>query len=255
MEGFQLCARFSLVTNRRRYCGPADAPSVLYRAIVDGSGRAEAEAALSRFEALFPYLDRLAKAHGLSPFDREVVEAYWIGNRLLDAFPREGFAAILDDLRGRGLPGFVARDLSGAMQNRPLPHHAFHVAFVGVGAVTGHVPTNVENMDSCRPSWAEVISVDGPDRLVVRVRPLEVDQGALRLGAPVERVISFDPAICPGLRESDVVAVHWGWATMRLGPDQLRRLEEYTLRSLEAANESSARLRSREPPAPPGGST
>jgi hypothetical protein len=235
MEGFQLAARFSLATNRLQYCGPSDAEPTLYRAIVEGSGREEAESALARFEALYPYLEAIAQRHGLRPFDREVVEAYWIGNSLLEGYGRAGFAPILRALQRRGLPEFVAREREASLPEDAIPHHLFHVAFVGAGAVTGHVETTLATIEACRPALAEVRSI-GRDRLEVRRPTLRLRAGALSLGEAGAGSVSFDRKMFPSLEVGDQVAVHWGWAATRLDPGQARALERYTERSLAAAN-------------------
>ncbi len=235
MEGFQLAARFSLATSRLQYCGPSDAESTLYRAIVEGRDREATEAALSKFEALYPYLTAIADRHGLRPFDREVVEAYWIGNALLDAFGRQEFARILRELERRGLPASVAREREASLPESALPHHLFHVSFVGAGAVTGHVETTLPNVESCRPALAEVRAI-GRDRLEVRQSIVVVRAGALALGEPGSRSVAYDPHVLPGLAVGDRIAVHWGWAATRLDPDQASALERYTERSLKAAN-------------------
>ncbi|EQD60938.1 hypothetical protein B2A_03425, partial [mine drainage metagenome] len=88
MDGVELGARFSLATSRLQYCGPDGADRTLYRAISEPAARPAARAALARFEALMPYLETIARAHGLDPFDERVTEAYWIGNDLLDGLGR-----------------------------------------------------------------------------------------------------------------------------------------------------------------------
>jgi Family of unknown function (DUF6390) len=233
MDGFELAARFSIVTNRRSFCGPAEAEPALYRAITEGKGQAEVERMLSQFEALYPYLEAIASKHGLRPFDREVVEAYWIGNSRLDAFDREDFGRILDLLVRRGLPGFIARELAATLPDHPIPHHLFHVGFVGVGAVTGHVETTLPNMESCRPAAAEVIAI-GKDHLEVRGPVLEVRHGSPALGAIRTRSVTYDPKALRDLALGDTVAVHWGWAAVRLTPEMHHRLNEYTNRALAA---------------------
>jgi hypothetical protein len=248
MEGFELAARFSLATNRRRFCGPDDAEAALYRAVTEGTGRAAAEAALARFEALYPYLAAIARKHGLEPFDREVVEAYWIGNRLLDGFTRAEFEGILAELVRRGLPQFLARELSTALPPEPVPHHVFHVAFVGVGNVTGHVETNLPNMEACRPGWAAVRAV-GATTLDVEGPVLTATGGELALGGPRRRSVEFDRRANPAVAVGDEVALHWGWTALALDPEQRRALERYTRRSLKDAN---AARRSGTPPSSSG---
>ncbi|MCI4343118.1 MAG: DUF6390 family protein [Thermoplasmata archaeon] len=237
MNGVQLGARFSLATNRLQYCGPADAEPLLYRAITSDSGHAEAARALSGFEALMPYLEMIAEKHGRKPFDAEVVEAYWVGNPLLDAFEREDFARLLSALVRRGLPRSMAERLAGRLPSRPLPHHLFHVAFVGVGNVTGHVPTTLVNMEACRPAWAEVVDATD-EHLLVRGPTLVRDQERVAWGPVVDRELSYDPQVIDHPRAGDSVAIHWGWPALRLSPTQRAALERYSRLALDQANEA-----------------
>jgi uncharacterized protein DUF6390 len=237
MDGVQLGARFSIATNRLQYCGPADAAPLLYRAITSDDGHAEAARALSGFEALMPYLEMIAAKHGRAPFDREVVEAYWVGNSLLDTFERGDFARLLEALVRRGLPRSMATRLAERLPSRPLPHHLFHVAYVGVGNVTGHVPTTLDNMESCRPAWAEVTSAsDG--RLWVRGPTLARESDRVVWGPVADRELRYDPRVIPDARPGDSVAIHWGWPALRLAPEQRSALEKYSRTSLEQANEA-----------------
>lgn len=242
MNGVQLGARFSIATNRLQYCGPAEAAPLLYQAITSDSGHDAAAQALSGFEALMPYLELIAARHHRSPFDREVVEAYWIGNTLLDAFDRADFLRLLEALIQRGLPRSIARRLADHLPSRPLPHHLFHVAFVGVGTVTGHVPTNLANMESCRPAWAEVVEAKDA---VLRVRgpTLALEGETIGWGPAVDRELRFDPMVLPDPRPGDPIAVHWGWPALRLSPEQRTDLERYSRRSLDQANEVLPELR------------
>ncbi len=242
MDGVQLGARFSIATNRLQYCGPAEAAPLLYRAITTETGHAEAARALSGFEALMPYLEHIAAKTAREPFDEKVVEAYWIGNSLLDAFDRSDFLRLLEALTLRGLPRSIARRLGDHLPTRPLPHHLFHVAFVGVGTVTGHVPTNLVNMEACRPAWATVTNAsDG--RLRVCGPSLTMRGEAIDWGPAVERQLPYDPRVVSDPRPGDAVAVHWGWPAMRLSSEQCAALEKYSYRSLEQANEVLPDLR------------
>jgi len=242
MDGVSLCARFSIATNRLQYCGPKDAEPVLYRAITEDADLDRARDALRRFEALNPYLEAIASKHGRDPFDRDVVEAYWVGNSLLDAFDRADFARLLESLVRRGLPRSTAARLTELLPDRPIPHHAFHVAFVGVGEVTGHVETTVANMEACRPAWAKVLAVEGAKVRVTGPR-LTLSEGRIVLSGDEERALAHDPAVLPGLAPGDFVAVHWSHPALSLTPNQLTRLSSYTQRSLDAANEALPRLR------------
>jgi uncharacterized protein DUF6390 len=261
MDGVALCARFSIATNRLQYCGPSDAAPALYRAITRGDGLAEARKALSQFEALLPYLEAIGARHGLDPFDRRVVEAYWLGNSLLDPFSPAEFRGLLAALARRGLPESVARTLAEHLPARPIPHHMFHVAFVGVGAVTGHVETTLATMESCRPARSRVLGIE-PGRLRLSRSTLRWTEGRLALGAPIEQEVVYDPEVLPEVRVGSSVALHWGWPALVLSPGEEEALERYSQLALEEANSSlpslvpelgRGRVRAREDPSPQGG--
>ncbi len=243
MQGVQLAARFSIATNRLKYCGPADAEPSLFRTIVDGSALDASRTALLKFEALEPYLTAIAAKHGLDPLDHGVVEAYWIGNELLEDFTREDFRGILGVLAHRGLPRSMADAFAAHLPERPLPHHAFHVSFVGVGNVTGHVKTTLPNMEACRPAWARVLRAAN-GKLEVEKPTLEYDHGRLQIGAAVQETLAYDKGFLPTVRKGDHVALHWNWPALKLSDVQLTNLKEYTQRSLDAASASLAELRS-----------
>lgn len=249
MSGIPLGARFSIATNRLQYCGPDGADALLYRAITEGSDLPAARRALSQFEALGPYLETIGRKHGLDPFDQRVVEAYWLGNDLLDSFDRRDFTDLLERLVLRGLPRTLARRLADHLPARPIPHHMFHVSFVGVGNVTGHVPTTLANMEACRPSWGEVVAVD-PGSMTVEAPSLVVQGDRLSLGIPRREVLPYDPKVIPGVAAGESVAFHWRTPAVRLDTDRLVALRKYTELSLAAANEALPGLGVFGPPAP-----
>ena len=234
MDGVALCARFSLATNRLAYCGPAGAEPHLFRAAVSGQGSPAARSALLQFEALAPYLEAIAHRHGLDPFDERVVEAYWLGNELLEPFSRSEFLPILEALRRRGLPRSMAEELASRLPPAPVPHHLFHVAYVGVGNVTGHVPTTLENMERCRVAERRVVSLEASE-LVLEGPRLVPDGSSATLGPPVTERVAYEPELLPGLAPGDYVAVHWRLAGLRLSEGQRRGLAQWTARSLEQA--------------------
>jgi len=252
MDGVALCARFSIATNRLAYCGPDGAEPALYEAVVTGRGSPRAREALSRFEALMPYLEAIGSANERDPFDREVVEAYWVGNGLLEAVDRPRFRAIVEALTRRGLPASVARKLVEHLPVRPLAHHVFHVGFVGVGAVTGHVPTTVPNIESCRPASATVLEARGAE-IDVGGPAIRAAGGRLELGGEVRRTLKFDPKALGGVRAGSRVAVHWSWPALLLGDREAFELDRWTARSLDAANEALPALGVELDPSGPAG--
>jgi Family of unknown function (DUF6390) len=242
MAGVSLCARFSIATNRLQYCGPSDAEPTLYRAITRGTELERARSALTQFEALYPYLAAIGAKHSLDPFDARVIEAYWIGNDLLGGFTPEEFRRLLRALGRRGLPRATVERLEANLPGGAIPHHVFHVAFVGVGEVTGHVETTLANMEKCRPALATVRERDG-DHLEVERSALRLVDGRLVLGGAVRSRVAYDPKILGRVRPGDRVALHWEHPALVLTDGQADALDHYTRESLAAANEALPGLR------------
>lgn len=221
MEGSRLCCRYSLVTNELGYCGPRGAAESLRKSIlgedIDVSGL------LFRFEALYPYLEIIAKKHGLDPFDEKVVEAYWTGNELSEGFKEKELNELVDLLRARGLPQSMCDKLLENPPNSMPFTHNFHVFYVGVGNVTGSVPTTVANMDKCRISCGHVEKV-GENFAIVSRKQLLPD---LSLSEFKEDKIEFDPGLL-SIKEGDHVSIHWARAMQVLNPAQVENLDKLT---------------------------
>ncbi len=229
MNGVELCCKFSNITNRLNYCGPSHAHQCFARFMQSGEGEKEVRELLGKFEGLFPYLQFIAKKHDLEPFDYRVVEAYWLGNELLDVFTAEDFKAFLPELGKRGLPAKVVSQLRENVPAGAFPHHTFNVLFVGVGQITGSVPTTLENMQNCMASWGEVVAplkVKGPVLNVLNGRYVLSD---------TEREVKF--AVSPKI--GDKVAMHWGECVHILNPRQYENLQKYTEKVISAVNSVS----------------
>jgi len=91
MNGVLRCARYAFSPNKLKYCGP-DRNSELFSYIskrISDQGLVEL---LDDFKVMYPYLKLIADENGIKDvFDERVVEAYWIGNNLLDGVSIRGF--------------------------------------------------------------------------------------------------------------------------------------------------------------------
>lgn len=244
VSGPVLFARYAFGPNRLGYCGPAAVDELFG----EGTSASADDHLLRRlapeFEGAWPYLELIAAANGLAdPLDPRVVEAYWLGNSLLEAVRPDAFAASLAGrfrprLQPDGWRWLAAKPAAGG-----VPVHAFHVldVFPRIGLMrSGSIEHVVETMDTCRIRWGRVLERDG-DWLVVSVVPLLLADGRLTLGpARIERVqgwrdgAGFLGEISPG----EVVSVHWSWACDRLSAGQLRRLVGWTKREVALANQT-----------------
>ncbi len=166
MQGFELALRFSYITNMLRYCGPVEANEQFLEYVEKHDNEEQVMKMLQRFEGLPPYLSAIGKKHGKQMFDYDVVEAYWMGNALLDSFSDDDMKQIIEGLVQRGLPGSIGEDRIAKLPSGMVPCHACNVMYVGVGMLTGSVETTVQNMDNCRISWGKVLEIID-DKLLV----------------------------------------------------------------------------------------
>jgi hypothetical protein len=235
--GPRLFARFAYPPNELGYCGPADA-----QALLEHTATGADEPGLRRlardFEGAWPYLELIAAANRLTdPLDARVVDAYWVGNALLDRVPPGLLCRSLEDRfgrrAGRDLPRLVAAAPAGA-----LPHRAFHVfgVYPWVGLLrSGLVDAPLRVLDRCRIRWGQVVEADG-DWAVVRSRPLRWDGRRLVLDPPAaERVRCASGALglAGPLAAGDWCALHWDWVCDVLNPARLAALQQYSARQLD----------------------
>lgn len=242
--GEVLFARYAYPPNRLGCCGPgAGAPRP------EDTGGAPEMAIRDRirsFDAAWAYLETIAGSAGLDPLDPRVVEAYWVGNELLDLVDPVVFAK---EIRTRfaaeaGANWAVLDDPVAT----PVAHHSFQVLTVDPWVrLLGRGSTPLKMIDRCRVRHGEVVSVIGPDA-VVRTRPLSWDGHTLSLGAPREeraRWAQDGRSLLGTVSPGEVVALHWDWVCDRLTSAQARALADRTQAQLELTN--SARRAHRVP--------
>ncbi|MGE3074407.1 MAG: DUF6390 family protein [Dehalococcoidia bacterium] len=242
-DGPLLFARYAFKPNALGFCGGDDDRALFSYATENtiDPGLTQLE---QQFEGAYPYLRLIAHANGLAdPFDRRVVEAYWVGNELLDRIDMGLLHGSLEErFRARTTRPMWAW-LASKVPAGARPHHSFHVfeVYPRAGMMkSGAVEHAFETMEQCRIRWGRVTDVLGPD-LIVEVEPLRVVDGNLTL-CPAERETvrrwvdgkGFVDDIQPG----QWVSIHWGWACDRLSLAQRRRLERYTRWHITLCNQT-----------------
>ena len=247
VEGELLHAKHALQPNSLGYCGPDENKTILEH--LYGSTTSERlTSMLTRFEAAYPFVRLIAKSTGRQPFDRDVTEAYWIGNPLLDEVQPSDFYQFVK----QGLPssrkkagkmdGLGAADAKSLFRRLgPLakPHHTFYVLgmYSRSSPRAGSEAKLLSLMDSCRISWGKVMEVKKAD-LVVERPSLSMDQEKLFLTPPQKKEVHYDPRIpsLSNVRPGDLVSIHWNSASDKLRPGQLANLRKYTDLDIEATN-------------------
>jgi hypothetical protein len=239
-DGVLLFGRYAYPPNERGFDGPERPQQGRDGASTNASGE-ELRQRAEDFDGAWPYLEIIAASGGIAdPLDVRVVEAYWVGNRLLDGV---GPRLLGDSLEGRlkECSSGYWNQLAEAVPAGAVPHHSFHVFAASPWLAllkNGNVDEPLRNLDRCRIRWGQVVESKGEEALV-RSRRLEWDGRSLTLGSSsVERVLAEFEGLGPAgnLVPGDWCSLHWDWACERLDERRMTALRDYTLRQLAVAN-------------------
>ncbi|MGH9285092.1 MAG: DUF6390 family protein [Acidimicrobiales bacterium] len=237
-SGLLLFARYAFMPNHLGYCGGDDNQLLLEQAAAGEADRGIVPL-LAKFTGAVPYLRTIAAAHGIAdPFDERVVEAYWVGNRLLEGVEAGDLYRSLEERFGRQLTPKLREQVLRKPPRGAKPCHFFHVVDVYRHLESAEV--GMAAMESCRISWGQVRSVDGA-RLVVARQPLLMVDGHLALGEARSEVAlrSFDgKGFADQVAGGDWVSLHWGWVCEVLDARRLANLRRATEHHLAIANET-----------------
>ena len=190
---------------------------------------------------MYPYLKHIAEANGIKDhFDKRVVEAYWIGNELLETIEKKKFRRhLLENLNIKKKIGTKPFErVEDAIRKNAVPHHSFHV--LSIWKRTGNLDQmhTLESMDQCRISWGTITNIDGPF-ITVSAESLMLENGKLALGKPtikkLVRSLESDHDI-ELLKLGDIVSIHWGIICEVITKKQAATLKKYTLRHIRLAN-------------------
>ncbi len=229
--------RYAFMPNRLRYCGGDDNRTIFEYALEDVR-EPPLVGMLRKFSGALPYLALIARRNNIpDPFDERVVEAYWIGNELLDQVEARELYDHLRERYGKELSPRVMERVAAKAPAGARPHHSFHVFDVWRQTERGGNEA-LATIDSCRISWGTVTAVESGE-LVVSRSPIVLRQGKLDLAEPrterVTRMIQGSGFVADA-KVGDVISIHWGWACEVLSRSQQEALERYTAHHLRLAN-------------------
>lgn len=242
LDGVLRSSRYAFGPNRLHYCGP-DKTEEIYGYIKEGAGDKGLGNILKEFKTLYPYLRLIAEANNIkNPFDDGVVEAYWLGNGLLETVEKKKYYRnLLEEQKIKKRVGRKSFDeIAGKIIHGGVPHHSFHV--LNIWRRTGHLEREhtLESMDQCRISWGKVAAVDGPF-IMINSEPIIYKNGKLKLGeAHPKRVIRSLESYgdIANVAVGDMISAHWGVPCEVITMKQTANLKKYTLQSILFANQT-----------------
>lgn len=240
MDGILRCSRYAFGPNRLHYCGP-DANKELYDLIESGKDDFGLENLLKQFKTLFPYLKYIAHSNNISDyFHPKVVEAYWIGNRLVENLDRKSFFGFLiDNLKVRDkMKNKEFRWLEEKIKKGAVPNHSFHVLNIWQQKGHGDALEDLDRINECRISAGTVTAVNGheisvtTDKLVWREDKMFLEEGIKR---NIVRQLESEYDI-EQIKPGHIISIHWGVPCEVISPAQAATLRKHTLQNMAFAN-------------------
>ena len=264
-------AKYAYAPNKLRYCGPDGNRDIFDYCVAQESDKGLIEL-LKGFEGAFPYLKLIAKANKIKdPFDERVVEAYWIGNDLLNNVKTNDFYEQLKNRFSKKIDQKMMKWLLPKPAEGAKPHHSFHVLDVytktglirmGVkspimetinnclilpGKVT-HVTCNMKHVTKIPNNNIQITNLayrqagklqitnhnfQNPNKLVIQFNPIIIKKGKLAFGELITREVI---SLFVNPKVGDYVSFHWGNVCDVLDKRQLKNLQFWTKYHIQIAN-------------------
>lgn len=205
MEGLLLFARYCFMPNRLGFCGPKE-NRVIFDSVIKNKVEPRLKEVLKKFPTALFYLKKIGKSNKIKdPFDKKVVEAYFIGNRLLEKLPEK-------------------------------PHHSFHV--FNLPFQSPLLKKTLKNMENCLILEGKVLEIKN-NYLKIRSQGLLRKNKELKFVPKIKNVLYKikGKSFIPEVKKGDNISYHWGFACEILNKKQIENLKKYTLYHLNLVNE------------------
>lgn len=240
LAGLTLCARYAFMPNKLKYCGPSNERTLFDYA---ASGRVDEGLIelLEKFETMYPYLKLIAKANQIKdPFDKRVVEAYWLGNSLLNKVEMNNlYLSLLDDhhLKNR-LPNKFFNELIFKIPFGAKPHHSFHVLNIFIRTGKDKIKHTLGTMQSCIITAGRVKKIDNKDELIVEADSLDFQDNKIVVTSRERKVRYnfFGQKLIDDIKIGDFVSLHWDFTCDKLTLNQTKKLRAWNQYHLNLAN-------------------
>lgn len=228
MDNFLKAIRYSCKPHELGFCGPQEVNSkdILKKYLLGKKcSNKLIKKMLDEFIGAVSYYREIARLNNIKDyFDKRVIEAYWLGNGLLDNVKT-------DDLKNIILTDFVKPDLLtkekalkivDKIPSGVVAHHTFHVFFVG--SITGRVEITTKLKDVCKVSWGKVVEIFEKDRKIeVETEQLFSKQFKVKIK------IDWDKEFLPQLKKDDLVSFHWERVVEKITKKEYNNLIKYTM--------------------------
>lgn len=235
MDGKSKFIKYAIPPNKYGYCGPKQSWA-LFEYLDNPQKGTKIEKILKEFQGAYPYLKLIAQENKISdPFDDRVIEAYWIGNNLLNNVGKKKMAQNITDRFKNRIQKRDFHRLMSKIDQGVSPYHQFHVfdIFTKTGLSKSNQKDKVlKTMDKCRISWGKIKKIED-HKLIIDYFPL-VWESKLNFGKKFTKIVI--KGLVENPKKGDWVSVHWDWACDILDLNQVNNLKYYTQKYLDLAN-------------------
>ncbi len=223
-EALQRSCKYSYPTNQKDYCGPTNAHTFFYEFIQKPSKEkaTKIKSLIRGFPILYAYYDFLSEQTGLEPFDKKIINHYWLAEDLIELDLEKAKDFVLNVLGSRGLPKTRANEITKKLSGNTRLDHFFHV--LQVKFVTDKVEKSFENFSRCVVLPARVTKIK---RNALLVNSFELD----KTGVLEKEKIVLNP-FGMKLKKNDFVSLHWENAIEKISKNQANKLEKRLLELL-----------------------
>ena len=239
MSGPKIAALYGLIPNQLGLCGPRQ--ELLRKFLIGKLAIFEIIPVLEKFEAAYPYYQLIAQKNKIAngPFNKKAVEAYWLGNELLEKITTDDLRQLITEKFSK--PGLLSKTeaakRAGKIPEGSKPHHSFHVMVLG--SITGSIDFTGKTKlkDTCRVGWGRVLTLKSKNEkvktetIIVSHNPL-VGSTDIKFGPTVKKEIARDKEILPSVKVGDWVSFHWNHAMQVLSEENIINLHKYTQNTL-----------------------
>lgn len=255
MNGQLLFGKYAIAPNALQYCGPQD-NKALFEILKDYSDikhpmlnkktsdvdiNKELEDLLFQFEGAVPYLKLIADTNKIKDaFDKKVVEAYWLGNNLLEKVSANDIYKHIDERFSKKMHFTQWHSIKNSeIFNKAKPFHNFHVfsIYSQVGLMrSGQRNKILETINNCMINHGIVKEIL-EDNVLVEFAPFDFDNfGNLKLSKKTAKIFY---TLDKSRKKGDNVSLHWDYICDKLNPRQKQNLIYWTNYHLRMFNAQS----------------
>ncbi len=229
--------------NKLRYCGGDQYEKLLTYGAADENDPLLADW-LKEFETLYPYLQFIATENKiLNPFEQSVVEAYWLGNNLLNKIEKNKFYLHLAEnlkLKKR-LPPQQFERLLTRLNALCIPHHNFHV--INLWLMNRDLPPeiSISTMDNCRINSGKITKIEN-DTISIETEQLIYSNKKMALSKPLIKKINYSISNHQFIHSpqiNDIISFHWNFACDKITPEQAKHLKYFTQLAINSFNQTN----------------